>query len=239
MSSNFWHDSEARKNFRNVFNQETLEALYKLADQGAFKVLHGFVKQGKEANVCVAEQSDGTKVAVKIYMIEAGNYRQMSKYLLNDQRFAGIKQNRRSIIFSWCKKEFKNLKKAEKAGVSAPRPISFRKNILVMDFIGEDFVQAPRLKEVELEQPEQAFNAIIDDVKKLWNEEEMVHGDLSEYNVLWYDKHYLIDFSQGILRHNPLADELLRRDVDNLCTHFNRRYGLGIDAEEILQEIRS
>lgn len=239
MSEDFWHDSEARKNFQNVFNQETVRALYKLADQGHFKVLHGFVKQGKESNVCVAERKDGTTLAVKIYMVEAGGYRKMSKYLLNDQRFINVRNNRRSIIFAWCKKEFKNLKKAETAGVTAPRPIAFNKNVLLMDFIGETFRPAPRLKDVRLENPENVFEDILEDVRRLWVREDLVHGDLSEYNILWKDGPYLIDFSQGILSSNPLAEELLERDIHNVCKHFNTVYGLGKDPGKTLAHITS
>lgn len=239
MPEDIWEDHEAEKNFENVFNEETLRALYDLADDGHFEVLHGFVKQGKESNVCVAETKEGEAVAVKIYVVEASNYEEMSTYLLNDPRFQGISDSRRDIIFNWCAKEYKNLMKAEHAGVDAPRPHGFEKNVLVMDFLGDDLRPAPRLKDVELHEPERELEHIVEQMRLLWQEEDLVHGDLSEYNVLWYRKPHLIDFSQGVVGSHPLSDELLERDVANLVNHFNKRYGLDRQNEDILSTIRS
>lgn len=238
MPRDIWEDQEAEKNFENVFNSETLRSLYELADDGHFQTLHGFVKQGKESNVCVATTDDGEQVAVKIYVVEASNYEDMTKYLLNDPRFQGISDSRRDVIFAWCRKEYKNLMKVERAGVDAPRPRGFEKNVLVMDFLGEDFSPAPRLKDVELHEPEREFDHIIDQIRKLWQQEELVHGDLSEYNVLWHGKPQLIDFSQGVLQAHPLADELLERDLQNLANHFEDRYGLERDMDDLVGRIK-
>jgi RIO kinase 1 len=236
--SEFWQDSESRKNFENVFNEETLRALYKLADEGHFNHLHGFAKLGKESNVCIADTGDGDRIAVKIYMVEAGNYQEMSTYLLNDPRFEGIADSRRDLVFAWCRKEYKNLMKAQQADVPAPRPIEFNKNILLMDFLGEDLDPAPRLKDVRLEEPEREFDFIIDQMRKLWQKEDLVHGDLSEYNILWHRKPHLIDFSQGVLREHQLADKMLQRDVKNLNNHFRKRYGIQREEESILDKIK-
>ncbi|MDY6778404.1 MAG: serine protein kinase RIO [Candidatus Nanohaloarchaea archaeon] len=235
----FWHDSEARKNFKNVFNRDTLEALYQLADSDAFQVMHGFVKEGKESNVCVAEREDGTPVAVKIYMVEAGNYQEMEKYLLNDPRFENLGNSHRDVIHAWCRKEFKNLKRASNAGVSAPEPIDFLQNVLVMEFIGDKLRPAPRVKDVVFEEPEREFEDIIEDMRRLWQDEDMVHGDLSEYNLLWKQRPYMIDLSQAVVRHHPLAEELLERDVENVVNHFNQRYGFEKEYGDVIERIQS
>ncbi len=239
MPEDIWEDHEGEKNFENVFNEETLRALYDLADDGHFEVLHGFIKQGKESNVCVAEKKGGTRVAVKIYVVEASNYEEMSTYLLSDPRFQGISDSRRDVIFSWCSKEYKNLMKATRADVPAPRPLGFEKNVLVMEFLGDDLRPAPRLKDVELHEPERELDFLLEQVRTLWQDEDLVHGDLSEYNVLWHGKPRLIDFSQGVMRSHPLADELLERDIANLLNHFRKRYGIERDDADVLDSIRS
>lgn len=242
MPEDIWADSEARKNHENVFNQNTLEALFDLSEDGHFDIVHGIVKDGKESKVCVAEKidrdGDNTFLAVKIYTVEASSYQNMQQYLFGDPRFKGIKRNRRSIIHNWCKKEFKNLKKAQSIGLNVPTPVAFEKNVLLLEFLGEDFRPAPRLNEIELENPETALDYLVDAMDRLWNEEKLVHGDLSAFNVLiWEGKVYIIDLGQAVLTHHPMAEELLERDVENVLQHFEKAYGIYKETDEIVGRI--
>ena len=68
---------------------------------------------------------------------------------------------------------------------------------------------------------------------------ELVHGDLSEFNVLMDDdgEPVVIDVAQGVLLKHPLAEELLERDVNNMARFF-RKYGVSIDTGTVLGEIR-
>lgn len=229
--------SEARKNVENVLNRETMEALYDLSGDGHFDLLHGFVKDGKESKIAVAEK-DGELLAVKLYVIEASNYQDMQQYLVGDPRFEGIKTDRRSIVHSWARKEFRNLDKTRELGIPAPEPIAVEKNVLLMEFIGQEFSPAPKLQEVDLENPEVAAERLFDHMETLWKEGELVHGDLSPFNVLlWKERLRPIDFSQAVLKAHPRAEEFVERDVENLSNHFERRYGLGLDREKIVENI--
>ena len=56
---------------------------------------------------------------------------------------------------------------------------------------------------------------IVEDMKKM-AESNLIHGDLSEYNILlWKNLPFIIDFSQGVRKNHPLATEFLRKDVEN------------------------
>lgn len=231
--------SEAKKHMMGVFDEETLEALYTLADDGVFDVLHGFVKEGKESKVCAATKDDEL-LAVKIYLVETSNYRNMQDYLTGDPRFRGIASNRRAVVFNWCTKEFKNLERARAANVTAPNPIAYEKNALAMEFVGEEYRPAPRLQERAVENPKTALDILIGYMERLWNEEELVHGDLSPFNVLvWAGQLYLIDFSQAVLKAHPRAEEFLRRDVETVVDHFERRYDVSRDVETVVTRITS
>ncbi|MDY6773969.1 MAG: serine protein kinase RIO [Candidatus Nanohaloarchaea archaeon] len=234
--------SEARKNVENVLDRETMEALYDLSGDGHFDLLHGFVKDGKESKVAVAERERGGEkqlLAVKLYVVEASNYEDMQKYLIGDPRFEGIKTDKRNVVFNWARKEFRNLEKARDLGVPAPEPVAVEKNVLLMEFIGEEFSPAPRLKEVDLENPEVALDRLVDYMRKLWNEGDMVHGDLSAFNVLLWDERLRpIDFSQAVLEAHPRSGELLRRDVKNVSDHFRRQYDMAVSEEEILEQVQ-
>lgn len=232
-----WHDSDAKKNFQNVLDRNTLRTLFDLADDKLFQTLHGFIKTGKESNVAVAETEDGEWRAVKIYMTEAGNYEAKETYLMNDPRFQSIGNSQPAIIEAWCSKEFKNLKRATRAGIPAPEPHGFQDNVLIMEFIGQDRHPSPRMIDVEFETIDPVINILIEHMSTLWNEEAMVHGDLSPFNILWDEKPYLIDFSQAILTGHPLARDLLYRDLENMEEYVRRQYDHDIEATELFEDI--
>ena len=229
-------DPAARKIFGGILDESTLMTLYKLSSKGYFEVIHGPIKSGKESTVLLAEDSNNKKIAIKIYAIGAGNFKTMGPYLMGDIRFRGVKNNKRSIIFAWCQKEFKNLQRIKEAGISCPDPIAFLNNVLVMEFLGNGSESYPRLKDVELENPEKTFKEIISDIRKMYKKAKIVHGDLSEYNILFHKKHYIIDFSQAVLLSHPNAKEFLRRDINNICRYF-KRMGIDSDQEKIYNDI--
>jgi RIO kinase 1 len=75
-----------------------------------------------------------------------------------------------------------------RTGIKAPKPLQLRMHVLVMEFIGEDGVAAPRLKDAGLP-PHQMRAAYLDMVlltRKLFQECRLVHADLSEYNILYH-----------------------------------------------------
>ncbi|MFB6167023.1 MAG: serine protein kinase RIO, partial [Candidatus Nanohaloarchaea archaeon] len=233
--------SEARKNVENVLDRETMEALYDLSGDGHFDLLHGFVKDGKESKVAVAERGEGEErefLAVKLYVVGASNYDSMQKYLTGDPRFEGVGRDKRSVVFNWCRKEYRNLERARDLDIPAPEPVASEKNVLLMEFLGKDYTPAPRLQDVDLENPGTAFERLKDYMERLWNDANLVHGDLSSYNVLlWEQRLHLIDFSQAVLESHPLSEQLLERDVENLADHFERSYGMDLDRDQILEQI--
>ena len=231
--------SEARKAFENVLDHDTLMSLIKLEEREVLEKMYGTVESGKESVVFLADTPEGERVLVKIYMNQAGGFRDMANYLRGDKRFRNVKSDRRSIINEWCKKEYKNLKKAEKI-LRCPEAIAFQKNILVMEFLGREFSPFPKLKDVEIENPDQALEKTLNEIRKLWEEEKLIHGDLSEYNMLVTDRGELvwIDFSQGVHKTHPEAVNLLRRDVANVVDFFTGQ-GANGDAKKFLKSVIS
>lgn len=235
-SRRMFDSSEAKKSFENVFDSRTQRALLKLADRKVLDKLYGTIESGKESVVFLADTPEDERVIVKIYMTRSGGFRDMENYLRGDQRFRNFKSDRKSIIDEWCKKEYKNLKKAQEI-LRCPEPVAFQKNILVMEFIGEEFSPYPKLKEVEIENPQTGYKQVIDGVKRLWQDEKLVHGDLSEYNILVEtDELVWIDFSQGVHKSHPQAKELLRRDIETVANFFERQ-GADTNPSEELEDI--
>lgn len=219
-----------------VFDNRTMLKLGKLFSHGIISKLGFLISKGKEANVYIADGGEAINeqfVAVKIFRIETSSFYSRTSYMLGDPRFPKIKRDIFWIVNEWCKKEFGNLKIATAAGVHCPKPYYFNGNVVAMEFIGNGDFIAPQLKNVVLEDPQKVLKTIIGDIKKLY-ENELVHADISEYNILMHDgKPYLIDFGQAVITKHPNGMMFLRRDIENITKYFNRKYHLEIDSEEV------
>lgn len=206
-----------------VFDRFTLLTLYELSNKGYIDVLYGTIKTGKESNVFLAKDQTGRNVAVKIHRIVTSDFKAMNKYIEGDYRFKNIKKTRRSTILTWVEKEYKNLEIAFEAGVRVPEPIVSKNDVVIMDFIGEDQIAAPMLKDSAIDR-NTVYKDLIENVKKLFAA-DLIHGDLSEYNILIHkDSPYIIDISQGVPKSHPMAEELLERDVRNIARVFGKKF---------------
>ena len=218
----------------DVFDKSTLFTLYWFVSRGIFETLHGVISTGKEANVYWATDEIGKEYAVKIYKSATSEFKKtMWMYIHGDPRFKSVKRTMRALIVAWAEKEYKNLRRAYEAGVRVPKPIAVRGNVLVMEFIGKDGVPAPIMRENPPENPEKVFNILLEYVKRLYKFANLVHGDLSEYNVLlWNENPVLIDMAQSVVLNHPLSQEFLMRDLKNLLKYFKN---LGVNVP-VLEE---
>lgn len=235
----FFPDKEQRKIFAKVFDDVSISAIHSLASKGYFDVLEFVISTGKEAHVFRARDSAGNFRAVKIYKIETTDFKHMSQYLDGDVRFQGIKNNRRDLIYAWTRKEFKNLLLLNKAGVRAPLPIAFKDNVMVMEFIGENGQASPLLKEKPIADVEKVHTALVDFVARMLFKVELIHADLSEYNLLNKGGELVvIDCGQAVLNSHPQAKSFFERDIANISKYLNK-HGFKTTKEGLTEEIRS
>ena len=152
----------------------------------------------------------------------------MLKYIQGDYRFSRIKRNTKSLVFTWAQKEYRNLEQAFRAKIRVPKPIAIKNNVLVMEFIGKDGVHAPSLKNFRPEDPEKIYKTILLYIRRLYQTADLIHGDLSEYNIMiWKKKPVIFDVSQAVPSTHPLAEILLKRDLKNVNRFFMR---LGVNV---------
>jgi len=226
-------DADQFKVEASVFDEATLGALYKLVQDGHVDAFGGPMSTGKEANVYLAAGPD-REVAVKVYRINASDFRQMREYLDGDPRFEGIGSDKKKVVLAWTKKEFANLRRAMAAGVRVPVPIAVERNVLVMEFLGEDGRRARRLSEVTVENPETAYEVVREYMRRLYDA-GLVHGDLSEYNVVVSDSELcLLDLGQAVTVHHPNSRDFLERDCYNVASFFTRQ-GYEVDPDDLLE----
>jgi RIO kinase 1 len=228
-------DADQWKVQDNVFDEVTLLALYRLAHKKHLTTFGGPISTGKEGNVFYGEL-DGKPLAIKIYMIRTANFRAMTEYIDGDPRFSHIRRSRKEIIFAWTRKEFSNLKRARKAGVPVPEPYSFDRNILIMEFLGEGQAPFPQIREVEIPDPEATYREIIGFAETLFSRARLVHGDLSEYNILYGERPYVIDMGQAVTLDHPRALRFLVRDIANINRFFSDKCEV-MGEQEIFQRI--
>jgi len=229
-------DADQFKVEASVFDDATYGALYKLVQDGHIDAFGGPISTGKEANVYTALSGDH-EVAVKVYRINASDFTDMRGYLDGDPRFEGIGSDKKKVVTAWVRKESSNLKRARRAGVRTPKPIAVERNVLVMEYLGTDEGRGRRLSEVHIENPETAYEVVKEYLRRLYDA-GLVHGDLSEYNVVFHEGQlYIIDLGQAVTVHHPNAEEFLERDCRNVANFFARQ-GVETTPDELLAYVR-
>jgi len=216
--------SEDYQVIEEVFDRSTLMTIYDFMNKGVIDEIHGVVNAGKEARIYYGKDPQGNELAIKIYLTSSAEFKKgMIQYIEGDQRFAHVRRDTRSLIYTWAKKEYKNLQRAQEVKVNVPEPLAIQKNVLIMKFIGRNGERAPLLKEAVLEEPLVVFNQLLTYLSRLYRKGGLVHADLSEYNVMiWKGKPVIFDVAQSVLTTHPMAEKFLQRDLENIHRYFKR-----------------
>lgn len=218
------------------------------------------VKGGKEANVycCEAHPSTGLElIAAKVYrprmfrqLRNDARYRQGRDILDEDGHVVHdggmVHAVRKKSSFgrelahsSWLAHEYQTLTLLYEAGADVPRPLEQGNNTILMEYLGLESSPAPTLHQVRLPpgQVRPIYHRLMENVELMltWGR---VHGDLSAFNVLyWEGDVWIIDFPQAIDPwDNPDAWDIFQRDIRRLCQYFGR-YGLPCDPARIAGEL--
>ena len=223
-------------------------------------VLHE-AHSGKEATVycCLAHPSTGVEyLAAKIYRPR------MFRSLRNDAiyRFSRVQRDeqgqaehgnsrrgsaatrktgrgRAAQVASWIDYEYQTQRLLYAHGANVPQPFAQIGNAVLMEYIGAVGDPAPRLSDVMLEREEALplFECILRNVE-LALSHGRIHGDLSAYNVLyWQGAVTLIDFAQAVdPYHSSDVFSLFARDIERTCRYF-ARFGVERDARELARKI--
>ncbi len=223
----------------------------------------GVVKSGKEATVycCAAGPAAGMDhAAAKVYrprmfrglkndtlyresrpIYDAGGFEVRSRREVRGA-LKKTERGRATEVASWIAYEFQTQRLLYEAGGDVPRPLAQMGNALLMAYVGEpDAAAAPLLAHVRLD-PDEAgplFERILRNVE-LFLACGRVHGDLSAYNILyWQGEVTIIDFAQAVdPRYSAAVYSLLQRDVERVCRYF-ARYGIAANARELAREMWS
>ena len=231
------HDSNERKTVEEVFDKATNFALHELMARGELSYLNGVVRAGKEARVYWGVTADGSPRAVKIYLTASAEFKKRMRYVAGDKRFQQLPGSIRQMIRLWVQKEYKNLRLAAEAGIRVPEPFAFNENIIVMEFIGNPPAPAPIFAEAEVDAADYKWTMKM--IRQLYKKADLVHADLSEYNVFKPapKERVLFDMGSAVLSSHPESKELLLRDITNMVRFFKKRGVYEKAPEQILETV--
>ena len=223
-----------------------LQSLGGFFEEGLITDVLALVKGGKEANVycCRAAPAlDHPLVAAKVYRPQQfRNLRNDAIYrrgrqVLTDTGHALNKSNHREMRAlgkktaygrqlahtSWLMHEYGTLQRLHAAGGAVPQPIAAAPNALLMAYAGDAQMAAPTLSGLSLgiAQLERLFPKVVHNIALMLSM-GLVHGDLSAYNILyWQDDIVIIDWPQVVdIATNPHAHDIYRRDILRIHSYF-------------------
>ncbi|KAK8783704.1 hypothetical protein V5799_009935 [Amblyomma americanum] len=243
------HDKREKATAEQSLDPNTRLLLYKLVNREILDEVNGCISTGKES--CVFHAAGGkseefavpVECAVKVFKTTLNEFKNREQYIREDFRFRERfnKLNPRKVIHLWAEKEMHNLRKIERAGLPCPSVVLLKKHLLVMSFVGVDGVPAPQLRDAALagDQLASAYTQTVQLARDLYDRCQLVHADLSEYNLLWHQgRVVIIDVSQAVDRMHPHALEFLLRDCTNVSRFFQRQ-GLPdvLSAKELFTQV--
>ena len=222
-------DDGFKKNkvINEVLDKPTIFELYALIKSNIISYVNGVVKAGKESVIFWAVDSNQSNIALKIYLITTSNFKKRTEYMIGDPRFSRVKKGTKNIVYLWAKKEFQNILKCYSSGISVVTPIHVSKNILVMEFIGNDGKPEKTLLESEVD--ENDYHQCIQIITDLFKKAKLVHADFSEYNIFkTNDGLKLFDLGSAVDLSHPKMMDFLKRDINNISNFFVKR-GLTVE----------
>ena len=193
------------------------------------------LKSGKEASVYVVLCGGEIRCAKVYKEANQRNFRQATQYtegrkVRNSRQTRamqkGTRYGRKEQEAAWQNAEVDALYRLADAGVRVPRPHCFVDGVLLMELVTDsEGNAAPRLNDLVLSevQAREYHDILLRQVVRMLCA-GIIHGDLSEYNVLvGRDGPVIIDLPQAVdAAGNNNANRMLGRDVDNLAGYFGR-----------------
>lgn len=210
-------------------------ALHILVGQGIISQLGVEIGKGKEADVYKCINDDNEEMTMKIFRIGRTSFRKVKQLRI----FVGERRH-----FSWlyinrlaAMREYEALSKIAPLGLNIPKPIGINRHILIMEFI--EGTELNNL--IDIEDPVFIFEDIINQISIIYKNVGIIHGDLGEFNVLINSEGdiLIIDWPQWVPKSHPNGLSILKRDIENICLFFKKRFNVESNAEEILKSIIS
>ncbi len=208
-------------------------AFHALSERDSIVAIGRELGKGKESDVFLAYNEKKKDLVAKIHRVGRPSFKRVKKlrgYIGKRGHINWLYKSRLS-----AEREFEGLTIARKVKAKAPIPIDVNRHVVIMQF----FEGTELVNYINLKKPLKIFNGIISEINNLFLKGGIIHGDISEYNVIITPRQdfLIIDFPQFELASHPNARELLLRDIYNISKYFKRKFKVTSDPEEITDVI--
>ena len=207
-------------------------ALYELAQKDVILSIGQPYGVGKEATVYRALDAKNKEVAVKFLRWGRTSFRRIRRLrtLKDDSLHSWMDFSKRA-----AQREYTALRLLSKVGARAPIAKAVNRHVIVMSKMSGELL----LNLLELKKPQKVLNQIIQQITLAYHQAELIHGDLSEYNIFVDEKERitLFDWPQWQPLTHPNALWLLKRDITNITTFFRRRFRIVSDVDKTLEMV--
>ena len=213
----------------NSFGYDVL-ALHSLVEKNIISQLGPLIGKGKESDVYGCMDDNENVYALKLYRMGRTSFKNIKRLrnLIGERKhYSWLYINRLA-----AKKEYEALEKMYALELDTPKPIGYNRNALVMEYLrGKELVYYK-----DIDDPNYIFDEIMNQMRTIFQEAQMIHGDLGEFNIVLDEEGNLliIDWLQWVPSDHPNAKSLLRRDIENVCNYFRKKYKLNTDIDEII-----
>ena len=231
-------DDGFKKNkvINEVLDKTTVLILYDLIKSKIISYVNGVVKSGKESVLFWAVGPDESDLALKVYLTSTSNFKNRSQYLVGDPRFQKIKKGTKNLVYLWARKEFQNISKCYDCGINVVKPIHISKNVLVMEFVGNNGMPEKNLLESDV--VEEDYHQSLKIISDLYERANLVHGDFSEYNIFKTENGLkLFDLGSAVDLEHPHSTDFLKRDINNISNFFVKRGLVVENPDDVFERI--
>jgi len=202
----------------------SLHSLRQLVKRNYISGMGKLIGEGKESVVYSCYSDKFGECVIKFHKIGHTSFKRVKeKRMYGDLHFS-------VLAVRSAKNEYNTMRDLQ--GLAVPEVYAWQGNAVLMQYI-----YAKELYKVRLKNPSEVFEMILDEVRKFYRR-GIVHGDLSQYNIMVSeDGIWIIDFPQSVRVGMDAWKDLLIRDVRNILTYFGKVYGIEKDINSSIQVI--
>jgi RIO kinase 2 len=226
-----------RNRFGFVLNTAGLDAiaLNSLVQRNLISGMGKSIGMGKESDVYEVKDDSGNQLVIKFYRIGRTSFRstRRSRSYMNPEN----QHQWLTINIAAAHREALGLKKASEAGIDVPKLIATDRHAVLMTEIHG--IMLYKCTQEDILKPKQLLRVILEDIKKAYGA-DMINGDISEFNILFDGlKPWIIDWPQFVPASHANAEEMLRRDLQNVSAFFERKFAIRYNLQDGLDYVRA